>query len=127
MEVDNLAEFMFFKNTNDTKIELELNGIENKKDLFCFFVDLLCKGLVLLFGINGKLDIDSLTIEQYKQVAKKMANASIFANVDVMDNAQKRPSGVYCSNELPDNLELKDYAFIITTNMRIYMILFEVL
>ena len=130
MEVEDLADFMFKKNTNNAKIELELNGIENKKDLFCFFVDLLCKGLVLLHAReseNNKLDIDSLTIDQYKQVAKKMANANICANVGVVDNVLNRPSSVYCSNEFPDTLDLKDYAFIITTNMRIYMINFEVL
>ena len=39
VEVDELSDFIFLKNTNDAIIELELGGIENNKDLFCFLLD----------------------------------------------------------------------------------------
>lgn len=77
MHINDLADFMFIKNTNNSLIELELNGIEDNKDLFFFLVDLFCKGLVLLYGTNNKVEISDLTLEDFNTVKQKMALAAV--------------------------------------------------
>ena len=76
---------MFIGNTDDCKIFLELGGIENNKDLFFFCIDIFFKGLVLLFGKDGKLnDIESITAEQLQDVQYKMSRAGIVLHVQVL-------------------------------------------
>lgn len=87
MHIDDLAEFVFLKNANDAKIELTLGGIENNKDLFCFCLDLFCKGLILLFSDDGtRVLIDDMTYEQFELVNKKLACAGIQAHLKVLES-----------------------------------------
>lgn len=87
MHIDDLAEFVFSKNTNNTKIELTLGGIESNKDLFCFCLDLFCKGLVLLFSEDGtRVHVEDMTHEQLEMVKKKLACAGINAHLDVVES-----------------------------------------
>ena len=76
MHVNDLAEFMFTKNKSNALIELSLGGIENNKDLFFFCLDLFCKGLVILHGTENKVDLDSITMEQFGDIKNKMELAS---------------------------------------------------
>lgn len=81
MHINHLADFMFLKNTNNTIIELELNGVEDNKDLFFFLVDLFCKGLVLLFGTDNKVEVGNLSMEDFNTVKQKMALAGVDVNL----------------------------------------------
>jgi hypothetical protein len=84
MHINDLAEFMFLRNINDAIIDLSLGGIENNKDLFFFCLDLFCKGLVYLFGENGKVDIEKVSLDNFKLVKTKMELAGINVKLDVL-------------------------------------------
>ena len=83
MSVNDLAEFVFIKNVNDSRLNLSLEGIEDTYDLFCFCVDLLCKGLVLLYGNNGRVEIDDMSADNLTHISKKMKNAGILLSLSI--------------------------------------------
>ena len=85
MHVNDLADFMFTKNINNALIELSLGGIENNKDLFFFCLDLFCKGLVILYGIENKVNLDSITMEQFNDIKNKMELAGIQVNLELQE------------------------------------------
>lgn len=149
MHIDNLAHFMFIRNINNALVELSLGGIENNKDLFYFCLDLFCKGLVLLFGKDGKVSIDSLILDDFIQVKRKMALAGIDVKLDIYkipkdsdDNESNNvaPALVNAPPDVPearnainipeiesihDNLELKEFVFRLKMDRVIYNISFE--
>lgn len=85
IEIENLAEWVFEKNVNNAILEIELNGIENQHDLFCFCVDLLCKGLVLLYSNEqGMVEIEQITFDQFEHIKHKMSFAGIEANLNIV-------------------------------------------
>ena len=131
IEIDALSKIMFIDNVNDAQIELSLGGIESNKDLFYFCLDLFCKGLVLLFGSNNRVELDKLSIEQFEIVRKKMGNAGVDVKLklyqDIRDDEEKEKVSVNISNleSLGDNLDLKEYAFVIHTPSLVYNVNFE--
>lgn len=131
IEIEALAKIMFIDNVNDAQIELSLGGIENNKDLFYFCLDLFCKGLVLLFGSNNRVELDKLSIEQFEVVRKKMENAGVNVKLklyqDIREEEEKVKVSVNISNieNLDDNLDLKEYAFVVHTPSLVYNINFE--
>jgi hypothetical protein len=144
---------MFRRNANNSIIELELNGVEDNKDLFFFLVDLFCKGLVLLFGNNNKVEVENLTMDDFNVVKQKMslAGVNVVLNIvpmeaeeevnDVDDNSNNNkeedetapddiePINNYVNiNDLekePNNKSLKDYVFRLKLSNLIYNINFE--
>jgi hypothetical protein len=88
MQINDLANFLFTENINDAIIELSLGGIENNKDLFFFCLDLFCKGLVLLFGTNGKVEVDILDAEKFTIIKKRMR----LAGINILLNIEKIPT-----------------------------------
>lgn len=135
MRVEDLAEFVFVKNTNDAKIEMSLGGIEDNKDLFYFCVDLFCKGLVLMFGKGGKVDVDAVSIEQFKSLQSKMANAGIAATLEVYEEVgdgqaecvEKPPVNLSHIESMPGNMGLKEYNFMIRSPPMIYSVSFDLI
>jgi hypothetical protein len=148
MHIDNLAHFMFIRNINNALVELCLGGIENNKDLFYFCLDLFCKGLVLLFGKDGKVDIESLILDDFIQVKRKMALAGIDVKLDIYEipkDAEEEPDDIApaLANAPPDvpearnavnlpeienihdNMELKEFVFRLKMDRVIYNISFE--
>ena len=128
IEIEALSNIMFIDNVNDAKIELSLGGIESNKDFFYFCLDLFCKGLVLLFGSNNRVELENLTIEQFELVRKKMSNAGIDVKLELyQDLRDDETVSVNISNieNLGDNLDLKEYAFVIHTPSLVYNITFE--
>jgi hypothetical protein len=131
IEIEALAKIMFIDNINDAQIELSLGGIESNKDLFYFCLDLFCKGLVLLFGSNNRVELDKLSIEQFEVVRKKMGNAGVDVKLklyqDIREEEEKERVSVNISNieNLDDNLDIKEYAFVVHTPSLVYNINFE--
>jgi hypothetical protein len=145
MHIDDLANFMFVRNVNNALVELSLGGIENNKDLFFFCLDLFCKGLVLLFGENGKVDVESLTEEKFNLVKQKMHLAGIDVKLDIyMDPSQSTTVSLINDNEPPDvepiktsvnineldmdddNKPLSEYVFRLRLDSIIYNIHFDI-
>lgn len=132
MNINDFAEFMFTKNVNNAEIFLELGGIEDNKDLFYFCLDLFCKGLIYMFGENGKINIELITYEQFNQVKQKMLLAGIVVNLLYEDisnsNNSINKNTIINLDEIEkdeNNLNLKDYEFTITTDKLIYKINFD--
>ncbi len=129
--VESLAEFIFAKNVNDAAIELSLHGLENGKDFFYFCLDLFCKGLIVLFG-NGQthVNIQDVTPQQFELFRDKFRLAGINTVLDILPpDVSIGPDELYInSKELQDeddNLQLKDYKFILKSHQATYIVYFE--
>ena len=113
MNINDFADFVFIKNVNDALVELSLGGVENNLDLFCFFVDLVCKGLVLLFGKENKVELDSVSMEDFKRVQHKMHLLGIDVILDVKPNENNLPVSMNVADfeNFPPNNDLESYKF----------------
>jgi len=129
--LENLAEFIFLKNVNNASIELSLEGLENGKDFFFFCLDLFCKGLITMFG-NGRtqVNIQDLSPEQFNEFKSKFKLAGIDTVLEILppDTSIGKDELFINIKELyeePDNLNLKDYKFILKSCDCTYMIHFD--
>lgn len=130
INIDELADFLFIKNETNVIVELSLGGIEDNKDLFFFCLDLFCKGLVYLFGNDRSINIQSVTLDQFDAVKKKLENAGIRATLEIQQTIPCEivhddieippdlPSSVLYPKVnvdelqlLPNTFPLKDYIF----------------
>lgn len=127
-----LVEYVF-RNEKNTKIYLNLpfgeDGIRNDHDLFLFFVDLLCKGLVLLYGNGGqRVLIDNLSFENIDYVKSKLKNAGVILNIQTKEVIGDKSIVVKPAIVSEGNTNtLKDYVLRIVTNGLEYNISFELL
>ena len=148
MHVNDLAEFMFTKNTNNALIELSLGGIENNKDLFFFCLDLFCKGLVILHGKDNRVNLDSITMEQFGDIKNKMELAGIQVNLELtalpenenttisLIEENEEPSDIQAItnsvnlNEIDqeyDHKQLNEYVFRLKMDKLIFLITFNLI
>ena len=137
MNINDLSDFLFKKNEFNKQIDLSINGIENTKDLFCFCLDIMCKGLVLLFGKDQKVALNDLTLDDFEQVNTKMKCAGIKCYLQtypvevqpetLLDLWTQNLLNVQKVRSSDDNMNLKDYHFDIQTNEYIYKISFELI
>jgi hypothetical protein len=132
MKIDELAKFVYVANTSDARINIDLCGLEDAKDLFCFCVDLLCKGFVFICSettTTKSINLDSITTEQFSKVAKKLGCTGILVQLVVKPNNDNLSPSVTMGDEFnsltPPRL-LKDYNFFITTTKRLYTINFDI-
>lgn len=131
INIDNLADYIFLKN-NNTIIALSLPELQCQKDLFYFLLDLFCKGLVLLFGDNNRVEIEKLTYHDFDRVKNKLKYCGIVAKLEVipgneleMSLLSGNPINVSTIEQLPDNLDVKDYKFKLLTRNSLYSVFFE--
>lgn len=129
MQVDDFATFMFKENTNNARIELSLGGVENNKDLFCFFVDILCKGLVILYGKDNKIQIDDLTIHEFEMIKNKMLLAGIQVTLETEENINHITPRVNIREIefIDDNAALDQFHLQVISTYLIYRIKFNVI
>lgn len=136
MHVNDLAEFIFLKNVNDSIVYLTLNGLEDTKDLFFFCLDLFCKGLVLLYGnAENKVNLDDITMDMFNTIRKKLRNAKIDIILDIYqdiasgdeDNASASSLNLQHIEELPNALPLREYDFILRSKKQVFSIKFDML
>jgi hypothetical protein len=138
MSINDLADFVFNKNTYDKPIELSLPEIENWKEFFYFCLDLLCKGLVLLYGCGSKVDLDEIDEEKFNVIKRKMECMGIrpiieFESQDVSnadeDDLQIKSTELNIREieDLPDNKQLEAYIFKVTTPRMKYSLHFTLI
>jgi hypothetical protein len=128
MHIDFFANFMFKENINDAFIELTLPEISSNKDMFFFLVDLLCKGLVILFGIENRVELEHITLEQFEIIKKKMGLAGINVNLNVipLENPILPLLNLReIEDNEPENLPLQNYIFKINNINMQYSVSFE--
>lgn len=132
LEVDDLPEFIFLRNRFNKPIELHLNGIQDTTDLFCFCVDLLCKGLFYCCAHkseNGGVDIESITEEEFNIVVTRLGHAGININMKVEPNEYNIPSTIDMGDTYrsKSSNKLEDYIFKLVSPSKIFQISFAVI
>lgn len=127
-DITEFSEYMFKNNTYNRKIQLNLEGIEDNKDLFLFFIDLFCKGLVLCYGNNNTVDFDTLDADKFAHIKTKMANAGIHINLSIKDNPIYMPTSIN-SDEIDSqdsDKPIHEYVFKIYKAQHTYHITFTI-
>jgi hypothetical protein len=125
------------QNSYEKSVEIHELGVQNTKELFSFCLDLMCKGLVLLFGTDGRVCINDITMEQFAIVKRKMRLAGIACDLEVIP-VEEQPEtllDLWTQNFLniqsvrtsPDNMGLNDYTFELQTVGFIYKIKFDLI
>lgn len=121
MEVDDFATFVFKRNINNAIIDLSIGGVEHNKDFFLFLVDLVCKGLVLLFGENNRVELDNITLDDFNSIRKKLLCAGIDVDLKVEVNDGDIPGiNLYEIENIPNDVSLDQFRFKITSVSFIY-------
>lgn len=141
INVEDLARYIFEININN-KIFLDINSIKTNKELFFFYFDLFCKGLIITFSESNTLLLNKLTEEDFYKIKKKFELAHIKLNVSIydvetaymIDICEKKTDlkekeiiekSIERLKDMDDNLELKEYEFNIYINGIINVISFE--
>lgn len=129
MDVNEFAEFVFVKNVNDVLVELSLGGVEDNLDLFCFLVDLMCKGLVFLFGGSSKkVELDTLSMQDFEKIRHKMSLIGVRIDLNLQPNDSNMPVSMNVGDfaNFPHNDPLESYKFKLTTLTHLFVISFEI-
>jgi hypothetical protein len=144
IDVQDLANFIFVENKNNLNVIIEISSIKSNQELFFFLFDLLCKGLVLVYGENdsNQVCLNHLTIEQFEFMKTKFKNAHIKLNIVIYDHAtailldlldenyKKRnliKESISKLESMETNEPLKDYIFNILIEDNLFCINFEVI
>jgi hypothetical protein len=136
MNVNELARFLFVNNEANRRVIVNLADLECTKDLFCFCFDMMCKGLVILFGTDNRVSLNQITLDQFEVVRKKMQCVGIDTFLKVFPvEPPPTPLDFYTQNMLnmhqvmagPVRPNLEDYTFKIQTMDMMYNITFKVL
>jgi hypothetical protein len=133
MHINDLAQFIFVENINDVQVAMSLNGIDDTKDLFYFCLDLFCKGLVMMFGSDNRVNVHELSYNDFENIQKKMKNAGIVVklqvheDIPIEDTPQQHASiNIDYINSLRNDLPLSEYTFIMRTNHTVFIVSFEI-
>lgn len=134
MSINDITKVIFKDNVNDQRIFLDIanpdNNVQTPYDLFLFCVDLLCKGLVLLYGdnTNNKVEIEKLSMEQVYFVQKKLKNAGFIMNFTVKDVSVFAGQGIItippCIVKNGDS-SIEEYALRIVSSNKEYTVTFS--
>ena len=82
IETDQLANFIFLENKTDKYINIEIDGIRDSRDMFMFCLELLYKGISMMYDTQQTgIDIDGLTEDQFKAIKQKLLLAGIDVNL----------------------------------------------
>jgi hypothetical protein len=130
LSIDDFAKYVFVEHDSSRTIDLQILGnLETSKEMFLFLIDLVCKGLVLMFGNNDRVDLDMLTMEQFAQLSRRLELLGIRCQLDV--EQLEEPMSVrdvlhrlHLLHSLPDNLDLSRYTFEIGCRNVLYKIHF---
>lgn len=118
---DDLATFVFQRNPMGRKFIMSIEGIQTTKELFFFLLDLVCKGLVLLYGSDGNsVDLSTIDDVMFKKIAERLACAGISVVVNRVDiDLTDYDTGVEAKTQaeinmpelmrMPDQLDLEHY------------------
>jgi hypothetical protein len=137
MDFSDFANFLFLRNTDGKSLEINLHGIQSSKELFCFCLDILCKGLILLFGNDNKVSLKDLTIENFETVCNRMKCIGIECHLNLtevetpveklIDIWTQNFLNMQAVNDMEENMALEDYKFELQTAVCIYRITFSVI
>lgn len=145
IDVSELANYIFVKNTKNCPILININSLKTQKELFFLLFDLFCKGLILMYGENNKMTLNTLQMEQFDEMKKKLKCANIQLNLVLYDKDTAELLDLIPSNMTEnyektiitqslakirgekENLDLKEYIFNLYMNDMMYCINFDIL
>ena len=84
--IDGFPQLVFVDNKDDRRLDLTLSGIDTAQDLFQFFVNLLTRGIVILYGRDDgtrTVHLDSLDEAQMAFLVRKFRNIGVVLSIDV--------------------------------------------
>lgn len=114
VSLEDLPRLVFSDNVHDKKLALKLNNISDSKDLFQFLVDLLTKGIILLYGDGiPRVSLDRLGMVEISFLKRKLSNAGVDLMIDVKERDPNIMLGVVFIFD-DTNTELKSYKMRIT-------------
>lgn len=131
MEIEDFADFMFIRNTDNKPLEVSMGGLDNNKDMYFFCLDLFCKGLVLLFSNDGhSVAVEELSQDDFNLVKTKMACAGINVHLEVKQTVLENLNDGSLTNlkdidMQDDNMPLENYKFELNTYPYKYIISFS--
>ncbi len=71
MEISNLAQKIFSDEIKPPKsIQIEFENIENIKELFESLISIFTEGMIILYGTNGKVDLEQLGHENLEKMVQ---------------------------------------------------------
>jgi hypothetical protein len=87
-DIDALAKFIFIDNKDNHTIDLIIEeGCSSTKELFFICVELLTKGLKLLYaGTDDKVDLKNITMDQLKYIKSKLLLVKIDFEINMIEN-----------------------------------------
>lgn len=139
IQLEELAKFIFVENTENKLVGIQIvEGIQNTFDMFSFCVDLLYKGLHLLYGTekvfeNGTkrmtVRIEDITMDQFMKIKEKLRLAAIEVNLSITEGVTK-PNCIYTEIEMSQSETppvLEQHHMIVSTEKRTYDISFKLI
>lgn len=87
ISLDKLVEFIFIVNTHGFEMNFEINRSQSNKDLAKLFYSMFMKGIVLLYGHNNSVILNTLNIEQIYEIRDKLKKAQIHTTVLMYDKS----------------------------------------
>ena len=145
MDVSELENYIFIHNTHDNQLLININCLKKQKELFFLLFDLFCKGLILMYGENNRMTLNTLGMEQFDEVKRKLKCAHIHLNLilydkemaELLDLIPKDMDDHYERNIIThslgkirsadENMDLKEYVFNLFMNETLYCINFDIL
>lgn len=145
IDIGDLANQIFLKNINESKLLININCLKTQKELFFLLFDLFCKGIILLYGENNRMTLNTLGMEQFDEIKKKFKFAFINLNLilydketaelldliptDMDDNYERNiiTHSLAKIRSEKDNIDLKDFVFHLFMNKTLYCISFDIL
>lgn len=141
IDVKHLARFLFLEN-DGRPCSLSFDGIEDARDLFCFCLELLTKGMALLYGdATGCVRLSQLSNQQFETVCTKLACAGIRCIWDVHESSPSEDDApmhgearledgqedhVMRLVSLPPGLPFEEYVFVLRRHGVCITVRFEV-
>jgi hypothetical protein len=123
--IDLFPKLVFVDNKDDRRLDVTLNGVETAEDLFQFFVNLLTRGIVMLYGQGTQsVQIDNLDDDQLAFLVRKFRNLGVLLKIDVKEQAPASLGAVFVVDKDKAN-DISGYTLKLTDVRRSILVNFS--